>query len=256
METANNLDARKVFFMFHLPESENKIIKRIVFNEYQAYSIPNDYKSYIPVIRKYPNSIVFSLGSNCPRNVNWEQVYKSLNPDTCDGLKISTWFYSRGHLRINRDLSNFDAPVDAIPLDQGLESLVPHILKVLESLDARGRRKYIRTRCNDGYSATFSIKLNKNIYNGAIYDISSFGMACAFNSDIGVSIQTYIHDIQIRLNGIGSGVSGIVSGKRVIGSEWVYVIVFDYKDNPGTRIRIQEFIYYELQKELRKDIKS
>lgn len=245
-------DSKKIFFLFVPPETDERIVKKIVAHEYEAYTISEDAAHYLPILQKYLNSIIFAYETNCPRNVNWKDYYEKLSIVGQDGdIKISTWFSENGVLRVNENLSNFPITLKTIDPKSGADILLDQLLDMLKAMSARGRRNYIRIKCNDGYSATFSIKILRNIYNGVILDISSIGMACTFNPPLELMVNAKIEDVQLRLNGHISHISGTIFGKRDIEGKSVYVIIFDFKNSPETRTRINEFVYTSLQRNLK-----
>ena len=167
-------DSRKIFFLFVPAVTEEMFIKKIIAHEYEAYLLSEDVALYLPVLQTFPDSIIFAYGTNCPRNINWKDYNDKLTI-CCHyaGIKISTWFNENGLLKVNEDLTNFTPVSKSIDFRSDSDAIFSHLLEMLESMSARGRRNSIRVTCDDGYSATFSIKILKNIYSGTILDISS-----------------------------------------------------------------------------------
>lgn len=252
MENSFEPGSRKVYFFFNHPAVDNRVVKKMVYHEFEAYSMPSNVDSCLPLINGEGGSIVFAMQDNCPRHVNWERCYSVLNAMEGDSPHlISTWYMESGILKVRRELTNFEPPVGNIDLSGGLDAVLSHVIDYLTSVNARGRRKYIRTRCDGEYGATFSVKFGKNIIGGMIHDISSYGMACSFNADLPLVPRSYLADMQLRLNGVGSAISGEVFGKREMDGRQVYVIIFDYSKHPATRQRITDYIYYILQRDFR-----
>jgi hypothetical protein len=244
---------RQIFFLFVPPEEGKKIAKEIVSNEYEAYPVSDEPKLNPDFLLDCPGAIVFAYENNFPHHFKWPNHYEKLA--TCGEevkIMISTWYREERTLRVRDDLSNFTVPIAEISLEEGSRAIVRYILEMLSALDARGRRKNIRVRCDDGYSATFSVKIQKQIFSGTIVDISSIGMACVFNDRIELAPKKHLDDIQLRLNGQMCQLSGNVFGKREIQGSLVYVIIFDCRESSDVRSKIFDYIYSALQREFKK----
>ncbi|HEY1405349.1 MAG TPA: PilZ domain-containing protein [Spirochaetota bacterium] len=245
--------ARKIFFLFVPTEFEKTIVKDIVVNEYEAYTLSDDTGLYLPILFHYPNSIVFAYENNCPRNVKWKEYYDKLSACCVEGeIKISTLRKEGNVLKIKEDLTNFTPPFPEITLEPDSKAAVPSFLEILSAFNARGRRSHVRIICDDGYSATFSVKVQKRIFTGTILDISSIGMACSFAEPLELAVKMVFEDIQLRLNGQVCQVSGTIYGKREINNTQIYVIMFDFRKFPDHRQRIYEYVYSALQRDLKK----
>jgi hypothetical protein len=244
---------RQIFFLFVPPEEGRKIAKEIVSNEYEAYPVSDEPKLNPDFLLECPGAVVFVYENNFPHHFKWPYHYEKLVACGEEGkIMISTWYREERTLRVRNDFSNFTVPIAEISLEEGSRAIVRHILELLSALDARGRRKHIRVRCDDGYSATFSVKIQKQIYSGSIIDISSIGMACVFSDQIELAPKKYLDNIQLRLNGQLCQLSGTIFGKREINGSLVYVIVFSYQEMPDVRNKISDYIYVALQRELKK----
>jgi hypothetical protein len=251
-ESFNDGNARKVLFLFVPAEAETEIIKNVAAHEYEVYTINENLDSYLAFIKDNPNSVIFTYGGNYPKNARWKDHYTMLTTCCSDnGIMISTWHDDENYLKPDHELTNYKPTVDHIDISNGYSSILPYILNFLERINARGRRHFVRLRCDDYYSATFSIKKQTEIFTGRILDISSIGMACAFDKNIELKINTLIEDVQLRLGGHVVGISGTIFGKRDIDGKTIYVIVFDFKKFPEARARIVEYIYSSLQKLIR-----
>jgi hypothetical protein len=250
-EECSNDDGRKILFFFFSPDTEEKLLKRIASFEYEVYSISDPPDRYIKFIRENPNAIIFTNGSNCPKNSNWRDNFLLLSSACADhDIKISTWVRKDRGWEHDPELTNFSPPVRLINPGEGYEKISEYILSFLKKHNARGRRTFVRIRCDDCYSATFSVKHHKEIHNGTILDISTVAIACTFADNIELKVDTRFDDIQLRLGGHISPVSGTVFRKRDIGGKTVYVILFDIKKHPETHARISDYIYHCLQKRI------
>lgn len=251
-EDSNSAESRKVLFLFFSPDAEERLIKRIASHEYEVYAISEKLDPYLRFIRENPNAIIFVNSSNYPKNSNWRDNFLLLDASCREhDIKISTWDKDGTIFRNNPDLTNFPASIPEIDIREGYDGISEMILAFLKENNARGRRTFVRIRCDDCYSATFSVKHHNTIHIGTILDISTVAIACTFSDGLELKVDTHFEDIQIRLSGHIASIAGTVFRKRDIGGKTVYIILLDVKKFPETRAKICEYIYNCLQKQIK-----
>lgn len=237
------LNIRKIFFLYPTYETENKVIRTIVKNEFEAYAL-YDYMSAVDLLYEFNNSILLINEDYKIKKIQWEHYINSIIENiTMGDIKIGVYKINDHILYINKYLTNFQAPFLEIKYYNSIIECIPYFITIFQKFNARGIRKYVRVKCNEMGLAFISIKYNDNIYRGELNDISSFGMACIFQENIYLKVNTYLDDIQLRLKGIISKISGKVIGIRKNENRNIYVIMFDVRNNPRFRYYISDFIY-------------
>jgi hypothetical protein len=252
-DTDAHIHTKKVFFLFVPEDAEETIIKPVAAQEFETYAFSqNDTEQCLDSLDKFPGSIVFAFLYRNEENTVWEERFKKLaSADTNLQLFISTWIIDAGYITLNANLSNYTPHTSRIDRADGSRSAVNHFITMLETLNARGDRKHLRAMCGESLQAHFSIKRLEQTYTGTILDISSFGMACAFNKDIELKIHLFIDDLQLRLVGQSFSIAGSILSKRVIGDKTVYIIVFDFLNDPDALPAVKNFVYEMLQRNFR-----
>lgn len=251
----NDFDALKVFFLYpHVPGGLD-IVRNIVFNEYEAYSIGNHY-AMLELTRQYNNSMLFVNPDYKMKPDDWSLYMKSIaeDPETYD-VKLGVLTERNDEGKADNLFKDFMLQCGFIDLNEGVESCTECILKKLEEYQAKGRRKYLRVKCSERHEASFSVKYGSQIYQGEIHDISSAGIACTFSDDIEIIADTYLDDLQLRLMGKILRVSGKVFSSRKA-DDIVHVILFDYRKTYKEKQKIHNFIFNSLQRDMQKRVEN
>jgi hypothetical protein len=252
-DAAEHIFSKKIFFLFAPEDAENAIIRPVAAHEFEVYAFsPEDTEQYLDALEKFPGSVVFAFMYHNEENTVWDERFKKLTAaDSCLQLSVTTWIIDSGYITLNTERSNFTPHTSRIDRADGPQSTVNHIVTILETLNARGDRKHLRAMCGESLQAHFSIKRLEHTYTGTVLDISSFGMACVFNKDIELKIHLFIDDLQLRLVGQSFAVAGSILSKRVIGEKTVYIIVFDFLNDPDALPAVRNFVYDMLQRNFR-----
>ena len=174
-------------------------------------------------------------------------------------VDIGILTYKRNENLTKKYLFDIGIKCGYIELNLKLANTIDIILKTLEANEAKGRRKYIRVKCSN--NAKFNIEIGdtkstfiKYYINGIIHDISSYGFSCKITDDKFKDIlreQLKLNNIQLNLRGYLC----IVAGEIIIKREEMYIIKFDPLINPLIKNKIYQFIYNELQINIKKEIK-
>jgi hypothetical protein len=125
--------------------------------------------------------------------------------------------------------------------------VVKQLITILNTVNAKGRRKYIRVIMEKETNITVNLPLNGTFVNGTIKDISVVGFSCSFADDPGLAKNRRFGDIQLRLQTQLLKAEGIVFGSRMDGEDKVYVILFTQRIDPDVRSRIRKYIQTTLQ---------
>ncbi len=246
------IEGKKVLFIYPHIITEKKILRDIVKNEYEAYKI-NCHLTAMEIVKHYKNPILFLNVDHGLTVLEWEEYAKSIiNSLETGDVKIKA-IVDEGS-RQKELLSGCHYLNQYINLGQDVSKSVTNILAVLKKNNAMGQRKYIRIKCRNIHQASFSVKKNKNIHLGMVNDISSFGIACSFEKRPILTMNERINDLQLRLNGVPARGSGKVIGIRDDGK--IYVIQFDRNNSQKFKDLITNFIFQSLQKNFEQLVKK
>jgi hypothetical protein len=128
-----------------------------------------------------------------------------------------------------------------------LDKAIMHIIEILQKLDAKGRRKFIRATTTADVNATLNLPINGRFVKGQIRDISVVGISCTLEGNPEIAKNTLFKDIQVKLQTSLLKVEGIVIGSRVDEKEKVYVLLFTQRIDPDVRTKIRKYIQHNLQ---------
>lgn len=258
MDNQNNssLYGKKIFFLNPHSVIQKDLVEEILKYEYEVYLL-NDHRKTLRIIEKYNDSILFINIDSMLKEKEWEEYVKSImsNPLTSK-VMIGILSYNENHELIEKYVMQLMVPCGYIVLKIGLAESLKIILKVLETAEAKGRRKFVRAKCDNTPNISFNVKLTGEILNGKINDISSAGMSCYFDNNTmrELPINTHMPDIQLRLKGIIVMIAGKIVATRKVDNITYYVIMFENVDTVK-RTRLQLFIHNFLQEELEAEFK-
>jgi len=241
---------KKIFFLYPTVVVQTRVITELVQQEYEVYIAKNKDKLK-KVLGKNPDSIVFvDINEHMPEK-EWDIWITGFleSPDTKNiPLGIVT---SNDDEQIKRKyLLVAKLPCGYTVLKYDLEKATVHILAVLQAINAKGRRKYIRATTEREGNTTINLPVNGTFINGQIKDISVVGISCTLEDNPGLPKNTLLKDIQIKLQTSLLKVEGIVFGSRTEGMETIYVILFTQRIDPDVRTKIRKYIQQNLQSKM------
>ncbi|MDR2543245.1 MAG: pilus assembly protein PilZ [Treponema sp.] len=242
---------KKIFFVYPTPLIQNQVILELVQHEYEAYTA-KDHKRLAYALKKYPDSIIFIVIDEKIALSEWEKwvagVLK-IAPDTKLGV-----FYSIKDDEIQSRLKNITCGFFQIKHD--MSQYITIIREILERLNARGRRKYLRACMDHETNAVINIPFGGDYLNGVIKDISIVGFSCVFKQDPAFSAKTLIKDIQLKLQTMLLKVEAVVFGSRDVSSGKLYVMIYTQRTDPDVRTKIRKYIQTNLQQKMDSEINS
>jgi hypothetical protein len=136
-----------------------------------------------------------------------------------------------------------------------LDKAIVHIIEVLQTLNAKGRRKFIRATTAKDHNATINLHYNGAFINGQIKDVSVVGISCTLEGNPDIAKNTLFKDIQIKLQTSLIKVEAIVFGSREEENEKVYVLLFTQRIDPDVRTKIRKYIQHNLQSKMDNELK-
>ena len=245
---------RKVFFIYPHSVIQNELIQELVDREYEVYFI-NDHKKVESICEYYTSPILFINIDEGLEEEQWEKQIRSLMETTGTAhAKIGILTYNENTQLAQKYLMDLMVPCGFIKLKLGINDSTNIIIKTLEANEVKGKRKYIRTRCNPN-EASLNVSINNNLHSGHVVDISSVGMAIIFDNDVEIKKNSYIKDIQLRLRGVLIRVSAVIVGySDVEGKKTLYVLLFDKNVTTDIKSKLRSFISRTLQHEMEKKL--
>jgi hypothetical protein len=245
---------KKIFFLFPTVVVQNKIITELIQQEYEVYVAKNK-DTIRRVLREYKNSIVFVDINEHLKESEWETWITAVKdaPDTkTTSIGIVT---ANDDEKIKRKYLLTIKVNSYTVLKFDLDKAIIHLLEILQTADAKGRRKFIRATTTKESNVTLNLSVNGSFKNGQIKDISVVGISCTIEDNPDLTKNTLLKDIQIKLQTAIIKVEAIVFGIRMEGYEKVYVLLFTQRIDPDVRTKIRKYIQHNLQSKMDNELK-
>jgi hypothetical protein len=251
----DNILGKKLFFLYPSAVIQNQIAAELIQQEFEVYII-KDHIKLKQVLAKYPNSIVFANINDGITEPEWETWIRGLmaTPETA-GVDIGIVCSGDNEALKRKYLTQVRIKCGYTVLKSDLNLAIKQIVEILNTVDAKGRRKYIRAETDHESNTTVNFPINGTFINGAIRDISVVGFSCAFKEDPELTKNSLFQDIQVKLQSMLLKVEGIVFGSRMEGDTAIYVILFTQRIDPDVRTRIRKFIQSSLQAKMDAEFK-
>jgi hypothetical protein len=240
-ESTSDIVGKKVFFLYPSKVILNGIAEELIQQEYEVYIIQNHQKLR-DVLKQFPDSIVFvNIDDGIPEK-EWEAWICGVmrDPQTAKvdiGVLTATAneALERKYINTVRLQGGFTVvKIDFMPA-------IRKLYAILQSVNARGLRKYIRVNTENEPATGINIPHNGRFIEGAIKDISVVGLSCTFNEDPALEKNSLCQNMQIKLGTNLLKAEGIVFGSREDERARTYVFLFTQRTDPDMRARIRTF---------------
>ncbi|MDR2478532.1 MAG: PilZ domain-containing protein [Treponema sp.] len=253
--SSSEIVGKKVFFLYPTAVVQNKIFEELVQQEYEVY-MAKDHSALGRVLKKYPDSIVFVNINEQLAEKDWETWIKGLmnNPGTGDVIIGIVTTNDSEELR-HKYIETIGIKGGYTLLRSELDTAIKQIIAILNTADAKGRRKYLRATTETENMTTVNLPHSGAYINGQIKDISVVGLSCAFDNDPELLKNTLFKGIQVKLQSMLLNVEGIVFGSRMDGNSKIYVILFTQRIDPVVRTKIRRYIQQNLQSKMDSELK-
>jgi len=239
-------DGRKVFILNPHSVVRDELVDAILSAEYELYLL-DDAQAAMRVFKKFPNSIVFINIDSGLKDNEWESyIRKLLAADVFENLSVGILSYNTDPKLAEKYLMEIGVTCGFVRLSLGVQESTRIMLQTLEANEARGRRKYVRSRSDGDKRATFNFKQGGRDFAGVILDISSVGMAVRFEGRGEIKSKTLVTDIQLKLRASLVRVDGVVLGRRD-DDKSIYVILFKHERDGKAKRLIRHYIHRSLQ---------
>jgi len=243
---ASNSDivGRKVFFLNPSVNIQNQIMDVLSQNEYEVYFARNS-AHLTRVLRKYPDSIVYiNLDDTQKAEAEkWIDTISTAMPD----VRVGIFSSSTDEELKDKFLKKPKVKCGFINIKFDMSKTSQQIIKILESMNVKGRRKYLRATTENEETATINMPHGGDFINGTIKDISVVGFSCVFDPDKGLKKNNLYKDIQIRLHTMLLKAEAVVFGSRTEFDKNVYVMLFTNRIDPDVCVKIRKYIQQNLQ---------
>jgi hypothetical protein len=257
MVDGNNAEilGKKVFFVHPSALTQNEIVSGLTQQEYEVY-VTRDTGKTVKILRRYPSSVVFAGVDEALQPKDWEVFIRGITENDETKNVVVGVIVNADNDNVKRFYLNslkVSGGYVAVKPDTG--KAIRNILEILKSVEAKGRRKYVRADTRADSMASINISLNGRYINGTIWDISVVGLSCVFDEDPELEKNSLFPDIQLKLQSSILKAEGIVFGSRTSDAEKVYVIIFTQKIDPEVRAKIRTYIQKNLQVKLEQEMK-
>jgi hypothetical protein len=244
---------KKIFFLHPATVVQNQIVAELTQQEFEVYTV-KDHIAQIRVLKKYQDSIVFVDIAGGMSEPDWEKWIRGVMgalPNVAIGILTAQ---DNEELK-QKYLGAVQIVCGYTVLKSDLNKTIAAIMEILKTVDAKGRRKYIRATMEHDANTTVNLPFNGSFINGVIKDISVVGISCAFEQDLELSKNTLFKDIQVKLQTNILKVEAIVFGSRMDGNDKIYVLLFTQRIDPEVRTRIRKYIQQNLQSKMDLELK-
>ncbi|MCL2069429.1 MAG: pilus assembly protein PilZ [Treponema sp.] len=255
-ETANlNNLGKKIFFLYPSALVQNQVVPELAQEEFEVYIVKDEAK-FRKVLRKYPDSIVFVNINDGMKESQWEEWIRGVmgNSET-SGVEIGILASGADETLKRKYTEQLKVRCGYTVVKSDVTLVIKQIVTILNHVEAKGRRKYIRLLLEGSSNTTVNIPVNEKYANGVIRDISVVGFSCTFAEDPEFSKNEVFHDIQIRLQSQLIKAEGVAFGSRMDSTEKVYVILFSQRIDPSVRTKIRKYIQSTLQTRMDHELK-
>jgi len=247
---------RKIFFLHPPGLIQNQVMAELIQEEFEVYTARDEVKLR-QLLKKYPGSIVFAGINEGIRESSWEEWIRSTLADNeITGLDIGIIASAADESLRQKYLGQFKIRCGFTVLKPDPAGMIKQFVDILNSVDARGRRKYLRAVTNNEPNTTLNLPIHGTFITGIIKDISVVGFSCSFADDPELTRNKLLGDIQFRLQSQLFRAEAIVFGSRMAGDEKIYVFLFTQHISPDVRTRIRKYIQSNLQNKMDDELKA
>jgi len=250
--TASDITGRKIFFLYPTGSVQNQVISELAQQEYEVY-IAKDHAKLARALKKYNDSIIFINIDDGISEPDWEKWIGGILSSLPE-LKIGVLSSSSNEELKEKYLNKLHITCGFIGLKHDMSKSIDVILETLKTVNAKGRRKYIRASTEREATATINMPHNGEFIKGIIKDISVVGVSCKFDVDPDLKKNALSKDIQIKLQSMLIKVEAIAFGSRMDGAEKSYVLLFTQRVDPDVRVKIRKYIQMNLQNKMDSEI--
>ena len=244
-KTDSEITGKKIYFLYPTASVQNQVFIELIQQEYEVYSL-KDHNRMLRFFKKYPDSVLFINIDEGMGYAEWEKWISGINtsfPDAIIGV-----FTSKNDEEIHKKFTGALKVACGITLLKvDMSKTAVKIVEMMNEMNVKGRRKYLRATLEHETNASMNMPFGGDYLNGTIKDISIVGFSCSFETDINLPKNSFIKDIQIKLQSVLLRVEAIVFGSREEEGQKKYVMLFTQKVDTEMRTKIRKYIQANLQ---------
>jgi hypothetical protein len=246
---------KKIFFLYPSAFVQNQVVSELAQEEFEVYILKDEAKLK-QAIEIYPDSIVFASINETMKEDAWDKLIRDImgNPGN-DSVKVGILASINNEEIKKKYLEQYKVQCGFTIIKSDFAEAVKQIINILNGVDAKGRRKFIRLLMDKDSKTTVNLPMDGSYINGVVKDISVVGFSCVFEEDPNLTKNGLFGDIQLRLQSQLIKAEGIVFGSRIDEGEKCYVILFSKRIDPSVRTKIRKYIQSSLQHSMEKGLK-
>lgn len=255
-DTQQDIYGHKVIFLYPSRVFQQEIITRLHTLEYEAY-ICQDYKIVKNLLTKNPSAILFINIDTCFDPFSWiyfintledSEMFKSVRigliSERIDGAT------QRLFEKKTRHTGGF------LKLEEDTEENIRTVVKTLDSMNAKGRRQYVRATCTDEDMAGV-FWITKNVmFKLKVIDISAAGIAVKIPLKQAGTLKPgqKLARITLTLKQKTIPINAVVHMVKP-GQLWnIGVLMIDNSTDPASMVSIREYVAETLSGKMEADI--
>jgi hypothetical protein len=237
----------KIFFLHPSVVVQNQVVPELAQDEFEVY-VYKDEDRLRQGLKKFPDSIVFACINEAMKESAWEEWIRGVmgSPETA-GVKIGVVSSGQDDAIKSKYVEQIKVGCGFITMKTDITAVIRQFIAVLNSVNAKGRRKYIRALTDTEPNVTVNIPMNGTYVNGQIKDISAVGFSCSFADDPKLPKNAVFGDLQIRLQTQLLKAEGIIFGSRMEDNQRIYVILFTQRVDAVAKTKIRKYIQSNIQ---------
>ncbi len=247
---------RKIFFVCSTFTLNTNVILRLMEQEYEVYKI-DEPRQLRNLLKKIPDSIVYINADSHHQPQVWYNIISSFENDpeydSCDFGVFSAKLKGSVRIRFEQGLK---LKAGFFSLDKNFGEIMNSVITKLDSLNAKGLRKFVRLKCAGEKSAE-AYFINRNMmYKMNFVDISSIGVGLVIPSKYAgfVRINSVIQGLTLVLGNKQLKVNAKFHTMKSIPNGILAALIFT-PDTPGAfRNYVRTYICEELQKRLNNEL--
>jgi len=248
------ITGRKIFFLYPTGSIINQIVAELGQMEYEAY-IARDHSKLLRALKKYEDSIVYiNLDDKMPET-EWEKWILTIR-STQPQVDIGVFTGNNDEELKTKYIEKLKVNCGYFALKQDMHKAPEQLIEVLDKMDVKGRRKYLRASAEPDSNTTMNMPFNGGFVNGVLRDISVVGFSCVFETDPNLAKNSLHKGIQIRLQSTLLNTDAVVFGSRTDPetNEKIYVMIFTQRVETESKAKIRKYIMANLQAKIDSEI--
>lgn len=257
METPRFPSGRKIFYFFPKGPYHQQVVKKIIHNEFEIYTL-SEYKRGLPLIFQYNGAIILFHVDAIPEFEHIAAVIRDFCGQSSH-RSIELFLLTHSQER-SEEIEEYMKRLDncrslLLDKDPGTESEA--LITLLNDLQARGQRRYVRFGSNGEEIAAIELSHKGKKARGVVHDISTAGLSFSMPEGPALSIRSKLKDLYVDFDEGIDELSGTISIKRKLPSGAVlYVLMFDKTIRQDVAEKLRVGIHHELQRQFTKRLES